>query len=214
MPPPATMPAVARYFWMTLRVTVDVISKVKFCGFRHLSYFADKCLKRKYMADTRINIRQKLDREISTVIKRSKIDKRFISSKSEVSYSDFLSDKMLMMLIIRRGVPYSLFNLIQHFTPFSENDWASILDISTKSLQRYKLSSKDFKPIQSEKIIEMAEVTNIGLDVFGEMNKFKLWLNTPNFSLGNLMPLELLNDSYGKEMVIGELTRINHGILA
>ena len=48
----------------------------------------------------------------------------------------------------------------------------------------------------------MAEVTNIGLEVFGEMGKFKLWLNTPVFSLGNNKPFELLRDSYGKEMVI------------
>ncbi|RYE19217.1 MAG: DUF2384 domain-containing protein, partial [Sphingobacteriaceae bacterium] len=61
--------------------------------------------------------------------------------------------------------------------------------------------------------MDMAEVTNLGLDVFGEMNKFKLWLDTPNFALGNRKPIELLNDSYGKEMVIAELTRINYGIL-
>jgi putative toxin-antitoxin system antitoxin component (TIGR02293 family) len=60
----------------------------------------------------------------------------------------------------------------------------------------------------------MAEVTNIGLDVFGDMEKFKQWLDTPSFALGNLKPLDLLTDSYGKEMVMGELTRINHGILA
>ena len=58
----------------------------------------------------------------------------------------------------------------------------------------------------------MAEVTKIGLDVFDNIEKFKLWLNTPNYSLGNLTPMELLKDSYGKEMVVTELTRINHGI--
>ena len=119
---------------------------------------------------------------------------------------------MLIISLIREGVPYSLFNLIQYSTPFNENDWANILEISTKSLQRYRQTSKQFKSLQSEKIIEMAEVTNIGLDVFGDMDKFKLWLDTPNFSLGNLTPMELLKDSYGKEMVLGELTRINHGI--
>jgi len=67
---------------------------------------------------------------------------------------------------------------------------------------------------QSEKIIEIVELNNIGLDVFGDMEKFKLWLETPNFSLGNLKPLELLKDSYGKELVISELTNINYGILS
>ncbi len=58
-----------------------------------------------------------------------------------------------------------------------------------------------------------AEVTNLGVEVFGDMEKFKLWLNTPNLSLGNLKPVELLNDTNGKELVISELTRINYGIL-
>jgi putative toxin-antitoxin system antitoxin component (TIGR02293 family) len=155
----------------------------------------------------------KLDKEISNIVRRSSFDKKFIPHARSITYSDFLSNKMLMILVIREGVPYSLFNLIQHFTPFSEDDWADFLDISTKSLQRYKQTSRIFKPIQSEKIIEMAEVTKVGLDVFGDMEKFKLWLETPNFSLGNLKPMELLKDSYGKELVISELTRINYGIL-
>jgi putative toxin-antitoxin system antitoxin component (TIGR02293 family) len=165
------------------------------------------------MITTGTNIKQKLDKEITTILRRSRIDGKFLSLKKAFTYSEFLSNKMLMILVIREGIPYSLFNLIQHNTPFNDNDWANFLDISTKSLQRYKQSSKSFKSIHTEKIIEMAEVTNFGVDVFGDMKKFKLWLDTPNFSLGNLKPMELLKDSYGKEMVIGELTRINHGIL-
>ena len=165
------------------------------------------------MATTTINITSKLNKEISNLVKRSTFDKKFLSQDSNITYSDFLSNKMLMILVIKEGVPYSLFHLIQHFTPFTEENWADFLDISTKSLHRYKQSSKIFKPLQSEKIIEMAEVTKVGLDTFGDMSKFKLWLETPNFSLGNLKPMELLKGSYGKELVIGELTRMNYGIL-
>lgn len=168
--------------------------------------------KNRIMATT-IDNTSKLDKEISNIVKRSRFDKKFLHTKKKITYSDFLSNKMLMILVIREGVPYSLFNLIQNLTPFTEDNWADFLDISTKSLHRYKQTSKSFKPIQSEKIIEMAEVTNVGLDVFGDMEKFKLWLETPNFSLGNLKPMELLKDSYGKELVISELTRINYGIL-
>lgn len=160
------------------------------------------------------NVTNKLNKEIASIIKRFRRDESSTSLKENLTYSDFFSNRMLMIKVIREGVPYSFFNLIRHYAPFSENDWANFLDISTKSLQRYRLTSKQFKPIQSEKIIELAEVTNVGLDVFENMEKFKLWLDTPNFSLGSLKPIELLKDSYGKEMVIGELTRINYGILA
>ncbi len=161
------------------------------------------------MTATQAKIEGRLNKEIASFFKSSKID---VPGK-RVSYEKFLEDKMLMIKAIRAGIPYTLFDLIQHSTPFSENDWANFLDISTKSLQRYKTSPEHhFKPIHSEKIVEMAEVTKVGLDAFGSLEKLKLWLNTPSFALGNLPPIELLKDSYGKEMVIGELHRINHGI--
>ena len=61
------------------------------------------------VADT--TIKQKLDKEIATIFRHSAIDKKFYTSKGNVTYADFLSNRMLM---IRKGVPYSLFNLIQH----------------------------------------------------------------------------------------------------
>ena len=88
------------------------------------------------------------------------------------------------------------------------------MDISSKSLTRYQQQNKPFKPSLTEKIIELAEVTNLGIEVFGNNEKFRVWLETPNYALGNLKPFDLLRDSYGKEMIIGELTRIEHGILA
>lgn len=161
------------------------------------------------------NITNKLDREITSIIKRVRTkNHNYLISTETSTFSNFFLDRMLVVQVIREGITYSLFNLIQRYSPFTENDWSNLLDISTKSLQRYKQGAKNFKSTQSEKIIEMAEVTNIGLDVFGNMDKFKLWLDTPSFALGNCKPIELLRDSYGKEMVVGELTRINHGILA
>lgn len=146
------------------------------------------------------------------LFKPSSEKKRFSPVKSNLTYNEFLSDKMAIINVIRTGMPYSLFALIKNVTPFSEGDWAAVLGISTKSLLRHKQTSKQFKPLQSEKIIEMAEVTNIGTQVLGSFEKFKLWLNTPSIALGNMNPIELLRDSYGKEMVVDELTRIEHGI--
>ncbi len=160
-----------------------------------------------------MNIEQKLDKEIAILFKPTSENKQVGSVRNNLSYSEFLADKMSIIKAIRIGIPYSLFDLIKNVTPFSEMDWAELLDLSTKSLQRYKQDSRQFKPLQSEKIIEMAEVTNVGVEVFGDMEKFKLWLDTSNFSLGGLKPMELLRDSYGKELVMGELTRINYGIL-
>lgn len=164
------------------------------------------------------NVVTKLEKELLQAIKNDFSNNPNVGNKSigvvqKIKHTDFFKDRMMMRKVIKAGVPYSLFTVIQSYTPFSEKDWSTFLELSTKSLSRYKLASKNFKSIHSEKIIEMAEVTTIGLDVFGSLDKFKLWLNTPNFSLGTIKPIDLLTDSYGKELVVSELTRINYGIL-
>lgn len=159
-------------------------------------------------------IAKKLNSGIRSFLKDATTPEELAPDSGHLTYTEFLANKMLIIKVIRQGIPYSLFHLILQVSPFNENEWAGILDISTKSLQRYKQSSRHFKPIQTEKIIEIAEVSNLGEEVFGEMEKFKLWLNTPNYALGNSKPSELLKDSYGKEMVVSELIRIHHGIFA
>lgn len=134
-------------------------------------------------------------------------------SNKNISYSDFFENKMLIIHTIRKGLPYQIFDKIKDITPFTEDDWADYLNLSKKTLQRHKNESNFFfKPIHSEKIIELAEVTNYGREVFDTTEQFYTWLNTPSFALENLKPSELLKDSYGKELVMAELNRIDYGI--
>jgi putative toxin-antitoxin system antitoxin component (TIGR02293 family) len=167
------------------------------------------------MVADKMDAEKKLDKKIAFLVKKAKAKKASLFMKTDVStFETFLSNRLLVINIIQQGVPYALFNIVQDYTPFEMEDWLIFLDISSKTLMRYKESEKTFRPIQSEKIIEMAEVTHTGLGVFGNMEKFKLWLNTPNFSLGKSKPMDLLKSSYGKDLVLAELTHINHGILA
>jgi putative toxin-antitoxin system antitoxin component (TIGR02293 family) len=167
------------------------------------------------MAAGRMDIERKLNKKIASLVReaKGKTASAFIKI-DDTTFGTFLSDKLLVINIIQQGIPYSLFNIVQDYTPFEMEDWLIFLDISSKTLMRYKENENTFKPIQSERIIEMAEVTHTGLEVFGNMEKFRLWLNTPNFSLGKSKPMDLLKNSYGKDLVLAELTHINHGILA
>lgn len=144
-----------------------------------------------------------------------KIDKSPLSKTEieELTFSEFFNNKMLIIRTIRKGLPYKLFSKIKSITPFSEDDWAEYLNLSKKTLLRYRNDTDYvFKPIHTEKIIELAEVTNFGKAVFDSTDQFFLWLNTPSYALGNLKPAELLKDSYGKDLVMGELNRIDQGI--
>lgn len=156
----------------------------------------------------------RLNKEIKKLLSHSTISRWNDIDISSLTFDTFLANKRLIIMAIRNGIPHALFQMIQESSPFNEAEWAEILDCSQKSLQRYK-SEPDFrfKSIHSEKIIAMAEVTKAGVDVFGSMEAFKAWLHTPSFALGNETPMELLKDSYGKELVLAELVHIDHGIL-
>jgi putative toxin-antitoxin system antitoxin component (TIGR02293 family) len=161
-------------------------------------------------------------KDLTAVNKAIKVYVRNIDKSSKakikaknVTYSDFFDNKMLIIRAIRKGLPYKLFKEIKEITPFTEDDWADYLNLSKKTLQRHSNDANYlFKPIHTEKIIELAEVTNFGKEVFDSVEQFYLWLNTPSYALGNLKPAELLKDSYGKELVMGELNRIDQGIFA
>lgn len=130
-----------------------------------------------------------------------------------VPLTRFFSDRMMVVDVIRQGIPTSLFMSIKEMSPFSDQEWSDFLDISLKSLQRYKKESDYiFRSIHSEKIIELMEVTAVGLEVFDTGEDFASWLNSNSHALGNRRPIELLRDSYGKELVLNELHRIDQGV--
>ena len=176
----------------------------------------DNCLKMKNkyqeVSETSFN---KINEAISVYAQKKSTSSLFKINSDRNSFDDFFKNKMLIINTIRQGLPYDLFLKIKDITPFTEDDWAEYLNVSKKTLQRNSaIENYLFKPIHTEKIIELAEVTNFGLEVFDTLEQFYLWLNTPSFALGNLKPAELLKDSYGKELVMDELNRIDQGIFA
>ena len=165
------------------------------------------------MEAIRLNQTVQLDKAVRVYVNKVEKESGYKLINKNITYNDFFKNRMLLVHAIREGVSFDFFNLIKEKTPFNDEDWAGFLGISTKSLQRNKAKeSFVFKPIQSEKIFELAEVTNLGNEVFDDESSFYSWLNAPSFALGNLKPMELLKDSYGKEMVLGELYKIDQGI--
>jgi len=156
-----------------------------------------------------------INKAINLYIKRIDKISGVKTQTKNMDYPDFFENTMLIIKVIKNGLPYKLFNKIKDITPFSEDDWAAYLNLSKKTLQRHRNDDDYlFKPIHTEKIIELAEVTNFGKNVFDSTEQFYLWLNTPSYALSNLKPAELLKDSYGKELVMAELNRIDHGIFS
>jgi len=153
----------------------------------------------------------KPNKELQVYIKTFKRGDNF--KKADITYSKVLKDKLLISRAVRYGVTSQLFNEIKTNSPFSDKQWSSFLNIHIRTLQRYKLEKNHiYKSTQSERIFELAEVISLGNLVFDTPDDFKNWLITPSVYLGREKPINLLDNSYGKDLIITELNRIEYGI--
>jgi putative toxin-antitoxin system antitoxin component (TIGR02293 family) len=136
-------------------------------------------------------------------------------SDRKISY-DSVDDKDIMFLIdaVRHGIKYKFFVNIAKSSPFSLYEWSNFLHLSERSMQRYKKEKRTFDSLQSEKILQIAILYKMGIDVFGNKEKFNSWLKTENLALGKIKPKELLDNTFGINLLHDELTRIEHGVLA
>jgi putative toxin-antitoxin system antitoxin component (TIGR02293 family) len=154
-----------------------------------------------------------LNEAIATYLNGMETKSNLTVAHKNITYEGLLSDRMLLVEAITAGVPMSIFNLVRKEALFSDEEWAGFLDISKRSLDRFKLEVDHiFKASHSEKIFELAEVTRLGKNVFDTFDDFYDWLLVPNFALGNHKPIGLLSNSYGKELVLNELHSIDQGI--
>lgn len=133
--------------------------------------------------------------------------------QTDITYHKILKDKLLIANAVRHGVTNSLFDEIKANSPFDDQQWSDFLNLNIRTLQRYKVARDHvFKPILSEKIFELAEVIALGNIVFDAPDDFRNWLLTPSIALGKVKPIDLLDNSYGMDLVMAELNRIEYGV--
>jgi len=141
--------------------------------------------------------------------------KKFELKEPLITYAT-LDDKNAYSLInaIKEGIRFSFFEKLAKNIPFTLREWASYLHLSERSLQRFKKEKGTFNKVSSEKIIEISMLNKYGIEVFDDQDKFNVWLLTKNVALGGIKPKDLLDSSFGIQLLKDELTRIEHGILA
>ncbi|MDR1226400.1 MAG: MbcA/ParS/Xre antitoxin family protein [Prevotellaceae bacterium] len=116
--------------------------------------------------------------------------------------------------LVKHGVEFPVFKRVAKQSEFSLDDWAEILNISERTMQRYEQENKTFAPIYSEKILAIDMLMRYGADVFGSSNAFHVWLEANNVALGGITPRTLLDTSFGIDLIRNELCRIEFGVLA
>lgn len=138
-----------------------------------------------------------------------------VEDYGEQGLQRLLSDKILLSRLIQKGLPLEVFREVEARLPYSEPEWAELLNITSKTLQRYKAEpGYRFKALHSEKILELASLVVLGEATFNDGSTFQRWLTAPCTALGGVAPSEFVRDSFGQELVRAELIRIEHGIFS
>ena len=96
--------------------------------------------------------------------------------------------------------------------PFTQSEWANMLHLSERTLQRYAKNNSSFEGIYTDRILLLQEMINLGLETFTDANAFYSWLKKDKPVLGQNLNFESLYSDRGIQEVIDQLTRIQYGV--
>ena len=116
--------------------------------------------------------------------------------------------KLELINRIRQGVKKSDWKELIQNIGAKEKEFEFILPTSISSMQKKEVYSQE----TSERIYEISRLFGLGFEVFDSPDQFKQWLATPSKALGNKTPFELLDSSFGFEVVENEIVRIQYNV--
>lgn len=104
------------------------------------------------------------------------------------------------------------FEAVQKLVGFSQAEWAAILNISLKTLQRYLKQGTAFGGLHAEHLQQLARVIGFGISVFGSGAAFEAWLRQPKMVLGKPLHFSALQTFWGTRLIEDEIGRMAHGV--
>ena len=96
--------------------------------------------------------------------------------------------------------------------PFTQSEWAQMLHLSERTLQRYAKNNSVFEGIYTDRILLLQDMIDLGLETFTDANTFYAWLKKDKPVLGHTLTFSSLYSDRGIQEVIDQLSRIQHGV--
>ncbi len=96
--------------------------------------------------------------------------------------------------------------------PFTQKEWAGILHLSEKTLQRYAKYNKSFEGIYVDRILQVEQLIDIGLETFIDSDALYRWLKREKHVLGETLNFESLYTTQGIRDVTDQIGRIQQGV--
>jgi len=109
---------------------------------------------------------------------------------------------------------YTEFKKIADKAPFTQAEWAAILHVSERTLQRYAKNNGHFAAINAERALQIEQVLKEAKITFGKVINFYNWIKQNPYMLEGNLSFNSLTSYNGIEKVLTQLGRIQHGLFA
>jgi putative toxin-antitoxin system antitoxin component (TIGR02293 family) len=147
-------------------------------------------------------------------IKNTRADDNKIKGKINKVEEPMAAYHSIKKLPSLKDFTFKEFKKIADVAPFNQGEWAAILHVSERTLQRYAKSNGTFAPMNAERALQIAKVLEQGKTTFGSSDLFYKWLKGNPAMLEGELSFESLTSAEGIQLLLTQLGRIQHGILA
>lgn len=107
---------------------------------------------------------------------------------------------------------YRKLKKIADMVPFTQSEWANMLHLSERTLQRYAKNNSSFEGIYTDRILLLQKMIETGLETFVNADAFYRWLKKEKKVLGQSLSFESLYSDRGIQEIIDQLSRIQYGV--
>lgn len=136
------------------------------------------------------------------------------NSKVSKVHEPMVSFSTVKPMPLVKDFNYKEFKKISDKVPFTLQEWSDILHISERTLHRYAKANSNFPFSVVDRILQIDKVIRRGVEVFGSIDKFIRWLRINPPALEGRISIHSLKSFEGINLVLTQIGRIEHGILA
>lgn len=118
-----------------------------------------------------------------------------------------------LIALTREGVKKSTLKSLAEHLGITMEMMSRLLHSSHRNIQR-KDENELLDSLKTEKVLELAAFAQRGIEVTGNKISFAEWLHSPLPSLGNKRPVDFLDTSFGIQLIIKILGRLEQGVFS
>ncbi len=112
--------------------------------------------------------------------------------------------------VVEEGFQSAEIGPILDYLGFKVADIAKAASVSASTVSRWHPNTSIGIP-GSNQFFRIDQVIRKGVDLFGDLDDLKSWLQSPNLALGNAVPAQLITTAIGVELVDEALDALHYG---